>query len=275
MPPSITNIAKGSVDIIVPCTLPLVETEWDLVDEAVMALDESYASTSGAGGAAQEKLVICEWGVGVFQPSHFLHDIVHIVPAPPYPLSIFQPGDIFQKTRSATARMLLCFHSPRLRSRADAVSYIVTAGLLPPPLTLPPDPLLHSDAYNLHLARLAQLSLHANVYLKALPPVVDITQGNKWWEDRSELEQVLRMYGEQSSHSPSIAILIMMPLQSPRPSKPLGRIASSSAPSRLCLSPSSFARGKKTCPSFNPSATRSGMPCSARSSRNLERTQRP
>ncbi|GFZ49035.1 hypothetical protein JCM24511_06785 [Saitozyma sp. JCM 24511] len=108
MPPSITNIAKGSVDIIVPCTLPLAESEWDLVDEAVMALDET--------------------------------------------------------------------------------------GLLPPPLTLPPDPLLHSDAYNLHLARLAQLSLHANVYLKALPPVVDLTQGNKWWEDRSELEQVLRMY---------------------------------------------------------------------------------
>lgn len=94
--------------------------------------------------------------------------------------------------------MLLCSRTSTPRSRADATSSLSPAGLLPPPLTLPPDPLLHSDAYNLHLARLAQLSLHANVYLKALPPVVDLTQGNKWWEDRSELEQVLRMYGGSS-----------------------------------------------------------------------------
>ncbi|RSH90144.1 hypothetical protein EHS25_001478 [Saitozyma podzolica] len=156
MPPSITNIAKGSVDIIVPCTLPLVESEWDLVDEAVMALDESYASTSGAGGAAQEKLVICR---------------DYVVPA--VLIVGLWLGYIFSNNSANAA----------LFSRPPS-----------PSPHLAPDPLLHSDAYNLHLARLAQLSLHANVYLKALPPVVDLTQGNKWWEDRSELEQVLRMY---------------------------------------------------------------------------------
>jgi predicted TIM-barrel fold metal-dependent hydrolase len=40
--------------------------------------------------------------------------------------------------------------------------------------------------------------LHANVYLKALPPTVE-SGGEKWWENRSELEQVLRMYGESIS----------------------------------------------------------------------------
>ena len=38
-PPSITNIAKGAVDIIVPSTAPMTEKEWDLLEEAVNALD--------------------------------------------------------------------------------------------------------------------------------------------------------------------------------------------------------------------------------------------
>jgi hypothetical protein len=43
-PPSITNIAKGSVDIIVPAVAPLSDKEWDLLDEAVGALDGSWGS---------------------------------------------------------------------------------------------------------------------------------------------------------------------------------------------------------------------------------------
>jgi hypothetical protein len=126
MPPSITNIAKGSVDIIVPCTLPLVESEWDLVDEAVMALDESYASTSGAGGAAQEKLVICEWAWAYFRhvvASHPGRD--YVVPAvlivglwlgyifsnnsANAALFSYKAGVYLLKT---IARTLLCFRSP-------------------------------------------------------------------------------------------------------------------------------------------------------------------
>jgi hypothetical protein len=67
-------------------------------------------------------------------------------------------------------------------------------------LTLPSGTLVQSDAYNYHLGRLAELSLHANVFLKALPPVVDTQalekQGqSKWWENEKEVERVLRMYG--------------------------------------------------------------------------------
>ena len=55
-PPSITNIAKGAVEIILPCTRPLNEKEWDLLDEAVNALDGSWAKEGETGG----KIVICE-----------------------------------------------------------------------------------------------------------------------------------------------------------------------------------------------------------------------
>ncbi|WWC67578.1 uncharacterized protein I206_101488 [Kwoniella pini CBS 10737] len=137
-PPSITNIAKGAVDIIVPSTFPLSEKEWDLLDEAVDALDGCWGNHEVAGN----KPVTGENGK--------------------------EPGKV------------------------------VISGILPPPLTQTSTPLFRSDSYNLHLARLANLSLHANVYLKALPPVVDTIQGKevdgKWWEDRQELERVLRMY---------------------------------------------------------------------------------
>ncbi|OCF59200.1 hypothetical protein L486_03702 [Kwoniella mangroviensis CBS 10435] len=137
-PPSITNIAKGAVDIIVPSTFPLSEKEWDLLEEAVNALDGCWGKPEGGGSTP----VTGENGK--------------------------EPGKV------------------------------VISGILPPPLTKTSTPLLNSDAYNLHLARLANLSLHANVYLKALPPVVDIVQGKesegKWWDDRKELERVLRMY---------------------------------------------------------------------------------
>lgn len=58
-------------------------------------------------------------------------------------------------------------------------------------------PLLQSNEYNLYLARLAQLSLHADVALKALPPVADSRAvTGDWWKDPKELERVVKMYGE-------------------------------------------------------------------------------
>lgn len=85
-PPSITNIAKGAVDIIVPCTYPLTEKEWDLLDEAVKALDGTWGreakeaegqtdpdpsaparSPVGRGG----KIVICKWGFTTVPTSQF------------------------------------------------------------------------------------------------------------------------------------------------------------------------------------------------------------
>lgn len=40
------------------------------------------------------------------------------------------------------------------------------------------------------------MSLHADVVLKALPPVVDtrVAGDSKWWEDASEVERVAKMY---------------------------------------------------------------------------------
>ncbi|WVQ83868.1 hypothetical protein IAT38_006012 [Cryptococcus sp. DSM 104549] len=127
-PPSVTNIAKGAVDIIVPSTFPLSEKDWDLLDEAVDALDGC-------------------WG---------------------------KPGE----------------------DDKPKPGKIVISGLLPPPLTQPSSKLINSDQYGFHLARLASLSLHSNVFLKALPPVVDVTaqKEGKWWTDRQEFERVLRMY---------------------------------------------------------------------------------
>ncbi|WWD21977.1 hypothetical protein CI109_106465 [Kwoniella shandongensis] len=129
-PPSVTNIAKGAVDIIIPCTFPLTDKEWDLLDEAVDALDGC-------------------WGK---------------------PIAL---GEEVERGK------------------------IVISGILPPPLTFPSSPLLNSEQYDHHIARLSQLSLHSNVFLKALPPVVDVVQAQqngKWWDDSKELERVLRMY---------------------------------------------------------------------------------
>ena len=56
-PPSITNIAKGAVDIIVPCTAPLSDKEWDLLDEAVTALDGSWGSAGVSVAATEDKPV--------------------------------------------------------------------------------------------------------------------------------------------------------------------------------------------------------------------------
>lgn len=42
--PSMTNIVKSAIDLIVPSTTPLTEKEWDQLDEAVRALDDSLGS---------------------------------------------------------------------------------------------------------------------------------------------------------------------------------------------------------------------------------------
>lgn len=87
-------------------------------------------------------------------------------------------------------------HHPCLRRPPSAVR--PTAGVLPPPLTKPSSPLLQSDEYHIHCGRLAQLSLHSDVVLKALPPIVDkrVAGSNAWWEDTKELERVVKMYSE-------------------------------------------------------------------------------
>ena len=54
-PPSVTNIARFAVDVVVPLTQPLNEKEWDLLDEAVTALIESFK----VEGGTEAKIVIC------------------------------------------------------------------------------------------------------------------------------------------------------------------------------------------------------------------------
>lgn len=73
---------------------------------------------------------------------------------------------------------------------------ILVSGLLPPPLTKPSEPLLNSAEYEAHCGHLSQLSLHSDVVLKALPPIVDtrIAGPGAWWEDVHELERVVKMY---------------------------------------------------------------------------------
>lgn len=45
------------------------------------------------------------------------------------------------------------------------------------------------------MTRLTQLSLHSDVVLKALPPVLDTrAAAEPWWEDERELERVVKMY---------------------------------------------------------------------------------
>jgi len=56
-PPSITNIAKGAVDIIVPSSQPMTLQEWDLLEEAVNALDGSWGAPENLSGGG--KIVIC------------------------------------------------------------------------------------------------------------------------------------------------------------------------------------------------------------------------
>ncbi|ORY21479.1 hypothetical protein BCR39DRAFT_553579 [Naematelia encephala] len=118
--PSITNIARGAVDIIVPCTSHLSAQDWDLLDEAVNDIDRSWGNGTGK---------------------------------------------------------------------------IVISGLLPPPLTSSSSKLMNDEMYSLYIERLSQLSLLPNVFLKALPPVVDQnSQTSDWWKERKEVERVLRMY---------------------------------------------------------------------------------
>jgi hypothetical protein len=71
---------------------------------------------------------------------------------------------------------------------------MVSAGLLPPPLTTDSDTLGKAPEYDLYIGRLNQLSLNPTVYLKVLPPVIEAGEGSQWVSDKKELERVLRMY---------------------------------------------------------------------------------
>jgi hypothetical protein len=89
------------------------------------------------------------------------------------------------------------------RRRQDCDLYVVltsktgladrTAGILPPPLTKQSVELPRDELYDLHLARLARLSLHANVFLKVLPPVVE-SKVETWYDDKKELDRVIKMF---------------------------------------------------------------------------------
>lgn len=167
-PPSITNIAKGAVDIIVPSSQPMTVREWDLLEEAVNALDGSWGETEVKQGGG--KIVIC--------------------------MSLF------------TSRRSKRISLPRVRypsPREDRVTsrtrgLMSLAGILPPPLTHPSSVLAKEDLYELHLERIAQLSLHANVYLKILPPVVE-KRLEAWYDDPKELDRVIKMYCRSSLFS--------------------------------------------------------------------------
>lgn len=164
-PPSIANIAKGAVDIIVPSTSPMTGKEWDLLDEAVNGLDGSWGQTThGAEG---------EGGKEGQAPS-----------------SATVPGE--------QGKIVIC----ALESCSWMETYVL-AGLLPPPLTITSTPLFQDETYHLYQARLAQLSLHSNVYLKVLPPVVNVKEAAEeaWWNDIKELERVLRLYCKSYCHT--------------------------------------------------------------------------
>jgi hypothetical protein len=75
------------------------------------------------------------------------------------------------------------------------------AGILPPPLTKPASTLMRDELYDLHMTRLARLSLHPNVYLKLLPPVVE-SKVETWYDDKKALDSVIKAYRE--SHLTSL-----------------------------------------------------------------------
>ena len=69
----------------------------------------------------------------------------------------------------------------------------VIAGILPPPLTKQPAGLPRDELYELHVTRLTRLSLHRNVFLKVLPPVVE-SKVDSWYDNKKELDTVIKMY---------------------------------------------------------------------------------
>jgi hypothetical protein len=111
--------------------------EWDLLEEAVNALDGSWGAPENQSGGG--KIVIC--ASTIYAEIESLH----------------------------------------------------IAGILPPPLTKQPAGLPRDELYELHVTRLTRLSLHRNVYLKVLPPVVE-SKIESWYDNKKELDTVIKMY---------------------------------------------------------------------------------
>lgn len=83
------------------------------------------------------------------------------------------------------------------------------AGILPPPLTEPVGSLIRDELFDLHMARLAALSLHPNVYLKVLPPVVE-NKVETWYDDKKELDKVIKAYRKSDLHTPAVIRLTLL-----------------------------------------------------------------
>jgi hypothetical protein len=96
------------------------------------------------------------------------------------------------------------------------------AGILPPPLTKPVGSLIRDELFDLHMARLAALSLHPNVYLKLLPPVVE-NKVETWYDHKKELDKVIKAYRKSD-----LRTLPSPPVVHPPHSTPLSRTDSQS-----------------------------------------------
>lgn len=99
-----------------------------------------------------------------------------------------------QKISRAEGRLLSVCHVP-VCSFANSTD--IVAGILPPPLTKQSAGLPRDELYELHVTRLTRLSLHRNVFLKVLPPVVE-SKVESWYDNKKELDTVIKMYRKLS-----------------------------------------------------------------------------
>lgn len=116
-----------------------------------------------------------------------------------------------------------------------APANVPAAGILPPPLSKVSGSLPRDEGYQTFLARIANLSLNAHVYLKALPPVVASTsaaEGHSWWTDDKELSSVVKMC--RKSPATPMHSLPLTSVQSRQSSRRSARTASSSALTQPC-----------------------------------------
>jgi hypothetical protein len=61
---------------------------------------------------------------------------------------------------------------------------------------------MRDELYDLHMTRLARLSLHPNVYLKLLPPVVE-SKVETWYDGKKALDSVIKAYRESHLTKPA------------------------------------------------------------------------